>query len=120
MARILVIEDDTQFRTTVGQILKAANYEVVLAADGDEGIQKQMAEPADLIITDLYMPNREGLETIQHLRKDFPATPIIAISGGNISGTMLTIASKVGADKVLQKPFAAKTLLDAIQEALSK
>ena len=118
MARILIIEDDKQFRTSVGQILKAANYEIVLAADGNEGIQKQMAEPADLIITDLYMPDREGLETIQQLRKDFPAVPIIAISGGNMSGTMLTIASKVGADKILQKPFDAKTLLDAVKEVV--
>src|SRR5271154_566820 len=99
MARILIIEDDAQFRKSVGQILKAADYEVVLAADGNEGIQKQNAEPADLIITDLYMPDREGLETIQQLRKDFPAVPIIAKSGGNMSGTMLTIASKLGADK---------------------
>jgi DNA-binding response OmpR family regulator len=118
MARILVIDDDTQFRTTLEKILKAANYEVVLAADGNEGIQKQNAEPMDLIIIDLFMPEREGLETIQQLRKDFPELPIIAISGNDMSGPMLTIASKLGADKILQKPFNAGIILKAIQEVV--
>ncbi len=118
MARILIIDDDAEFRTTIGKILQAANYEVVLAADGDEGIKQQHAKPMDLIITDLFMPNREGLETIQLLRKDFPEVPIIAMSGGDMSGTMLTIADKVGADKILQKPFDAQILLDAIQEVV--
>lgn len=118
MARILIIDDDMQFRTTMGKILEAAHYEVVLAEDGNEGIQKQYAEPMDLIITDLFMPEREGLETIQQLRKDFPEVPIIAISGGDMSGTMLIIADKLGADKVLQKPFDAEILVKAVQEVV--
>ena len=118
MARILIIDDDTYLRTTLEKALKTANHEIVLAADGHEGIEKHRAEPVDLIITDLFMPGKEGLETIQQLRKDFPKVPIIAMSGGDMSGNMLTIASKLGAAKVLQKPFAAEQLLNAIQEVL--
>lgn len=118
MARILIIDDDPNVVATLGLALQGAGHQVVSAADGREGVRKHRAGPADLIITDLFMPEQEGLETIRELRKDFPEVPIIAMSGADSANTMLTIASKMGAAKVLRKPFDIKELLNAIEEAL--
>ena len=102
----------------IGLSLQGVGYEVVLAADGREGMEKHRAEPADLIVTDLYMPGQEGLETIQKLRKEFPEIPIIAMSGAVLANTMLGIAAKLGAAKVLHKPFEFEELVKAIEETL--
>ena len=118
VARILIIDDDQEVVATLGLALQGAGHEVVLAADGREGMEKHSAKPADLIITDLFMPGQEGLETIQKLRKESPEVPIIAMSGADSANTMLNIASKMGAAKVLRKPFDIKELMDAIEEAL--
>lgn len=119
MARILLIDDDAELRVLAGLNLKEAGYDVSLAADGNEGLKLFRQEPADLVITDIYMPNREGLETIRDLRQRFPGVGIIAMSGRATAGTMLGIARKLGADEVLQKPFATNELLDAISKVLS-
>ena len=73
-----------------------------------------------MVITDLLMPEQEGLETIRELRRDFPGVKIIAISGGDKTGTMdfLPVATKLGAQRVLPKPFERDELLGAIQEVL--
>jgi len=118
MARILVIDDDPDIATTLGIALQMAGHDVVLAADGRQGMEKQRARPADLVITDLFMPEQEGLETIRELRKDFPEVPIIAMSGADVGNTMLTIASKMGAAKILRKPFDVAELMNAIEEVL--
>ena len=118
MERILIIDDDANLRNVMGFSLQGVGYEVVLAADGREGVEKHRAQPADLIVTDLYMPGQEGLETIQELRKDFPRVPIIAMSGAVLANTMLTIAANLGAVKVLHKPFDFDELLKAIEETL--
>jgi DNA-binding response OmpR family regulator len=102
----------------LGLAIETAGHEVVLAADGREGVKKYRAAPVDLIITDLFMPEREGLETIKELRKEFPEVKIIAMSGEHSAGTMLKIASKLGAAKILQKPFGVEKLLKAIEEVL--
>jgi len=100
MARILVIDDDADTRAMLEQILKAAGYEVILAADGREGVERHSTSPADLVITDIYMPKQDGLETIQELRSCFPTVAIIAMSGGTDSesgsGALLSIAQKFG------------------------
>jgi DNA-binding response OmpR family regulator len=120
MARILVIDDDPDTRAMLEQILKAAGHEVFLAADGREGVMRHRTSPADLVITDLFMPKQEGLETIREFRIGFPEVAIIAMSGWTNSGTMLPIAQKLGAVGILQKPFAADELLAAVAKALGE
>src|SRR5512137_586973 len=111
MARILVIDDDPDTREMLAQTLKPAGYEVILAADGREGVQRYRTSPADLVITDLYMPNQDGSETIRELRSSFPEIAIIAMSGRPDSGAMLAIAQNVAAVGILPKPFGADELI---------
>ena len=118
MARILVIDDDPDIRAMLEQILKSAGHEVILAADGREGMERHRSSPADLVITDLFMPNQEGLETIHEFRTRFPEVAIIAMSGRAAAVTMLSVAQKFGAVAVLHKPFAADELIAAVAKAL--
>jgi CheY-like chemotaxis protein len=118
MARILVIDDDADTQALLERILRSVGHRVVPAADGREGVGQYSAQPADLVITDLYMPNQEGLETIRELRRRFPEVVIIAISGKPEAATMLSIAHTLGAVAVLQKPFVAEELLAAVGKAL--
>jgi DNA-binding NtrC family response regulator len=118
MARILVIDDDPDMRTMVGQTLKSAGHEVALATDGQEGVEQCRARPADLVVTDIYMPNREGLETMVEIRKRFPEIAIIAMSGRDTARTMLSIAQRLGAAEVLQKPFVTGELRTAVERVL--
>ena len=118
MSRILIIDDDINLRTVLGVALEEAGHEVVLAADGLEGIKKHRAVPMDVIVTDLFMPGQEGLETIKELRREFPDVKIIAMSGEVSANSMLKVASKFGADKILQKPFVVVELLKAIKDVL--
>jgi DNA-binding response OmpR family regulator len=118
MARILVIDDDPGIRVMLEEALKSAGHEVSLAADGREGVEQQSTKPADLLITDLYMPNQEGLETIREFRVRFPKVAVIAMSGRATAVTMLSIAQKLGAVGVLYKPFAAAELVAAVTKAL--
>ena len=120
MARILVIDDDPDMRALLEQTLKSAGHEVALAADGRQGVDQYRANPADLVITDLYMPGQEGLETIIELRKRFPEAAIMAVSGRATAATMLSVAQKLGALEVLQKPFDTAELLAAVGNALRR
>ena len=118
MARILVIDDEPDMRVLLEQTLKAAGHEVILAADGREGVERYCTRPADLVITDLHMPNQEGLETIAELRRRFPEVAIIAMSGKAAALTMLSIAQKFGAIGILHKPFLTEELIAAVGKAL--
>ena len=118
MARILVIDDDPDMRAMLEQILKSAGHEVILAADGREGVERHCTSPADLVITDLFMPKQEGLETIREFRTRFPEVAIIAMSGKDAAVTMLSIAQKFGAVAVLHKPFLTGELITAVEKAL--
>src|SRR5882672_5784856 len=118
MARILVIDDEPDMRALLEHTLKSAGHEVALAADGREGVERYLTNPADLVITDIYMPKQGGLETIIELRLRFPGTAIIALSGRATAGTMLSIAQRFGAVAVLEKPFVADELLSAVGKAL--
>jgi len=82
MARILVIDDDIQILEMLGQTLEREGYEVVDALDGKEGMRLYREAPTDLVITDIVMPEKEGVETIMELKRDFPDVKIIAMSGG--------------------------------------
>jgi CheY-like chemotaxis protein len=120
MLRILIIDDEDQFRSMLRRVLERASYEVVEAQDGNEGIQRCREAPMDLIITDILMPGKEGLETIMDLRREFSQVKIIAISGGGRTGDLnfLELAKRLGAQGTLQKPFGQEELLDAVQEIL--
>jgi DNA-binding response OmpR family regulator len=118
MARILVIDDDPDMRALLEQTLQAAGHEVALAADGREGVERHRTSPADLVMTDIYMPKRDGLETIREFRSHFPEVAIIAMSGRVFAVTMLSIAQDLGAIGVLLKPFVRDELLAAVRKAL--
>ena len=120
MARILVIDDDPDTRAMLEQTLTPAGYEVILAADGREGVERYRASPADLVITDLYMPNQDGSETIRELRSCSSEVAIIAMSGTTNTGTLLSIAQNVSAVGILPKPFVADELIAAVARALGE
>lgn len=110
----MVIDDEAAIRAMIEKILRLAGHQVVLAGDGIQGIEQLRADPADLIVTDLFMPNQEGLDLIIQLRKEFPKVPIIAMSGKPAGGTLLDIAQRLGAVTILQKPFSADQFLEAV------
>ena len=118
MGRILVIDDDDNFRSMLCTALKQAGYTVVEAHNGHEGCELQRMEPVDLVVTDIRMPEREGLETIQALRQEFPEIKIIAISGGVGPLNFLPLARKFGALGTLQKPFSLQQLYEVLREVL--
>jgi DNA-binding NtrC family response regulator len=118
MARILVIDDDADIRALLEQTLTPAGHEVILAADGKEGVEKYREKPSDVVITDLYMPNQEGLETIAELHRRFPDAAIIAMSGRTAGIPLLPVAERLGAVAVLEKPFSPSQLLSAVEKAL--
>jgi len=118
MARILVIDDEADMRALLAQTLKAAGHEVVLAAEGEEGMRLYRAEPADIVITDLYMPHQEGIETIKKLRKEFPDAVIIAMSGKDGASALLSVAKRLGAVAVLEKPFVFEQLIVIVERLL--
>ncbi|NUO19326.1 response regulator [bacterium] len=121
MTRILVIDDDPNIRQMVCRMLEREGYEVEVASNGKEGIDKFRAVPASLVITDIIMPEQEGIETIRMLRTDFPDCRIIAMSGGGRIGPSdyLSMARLLGATVSLSKPFDRGQLLDAVRQALS-
>lgn len=118
MPRILVIDDDEQVRTLVRDALASVGYEVVLAADGREGLAHQRARPAELVITDIFMPEQDGIETVIELRRSFPQTKIIAISGGGTLGALeyLTTAEEFGAIRSIAKPFDCEAMVALVRE----
>ncbi len=118
MARILIIEDDTQTRVMLRQMLTREGYEVVDAPDGKMGTRLYREEPTDLVITDLIMPEKEGIETIRELKQGYPDIKIIAISGGGRiePEEYLCLAKKLGAERTFAKPIRREDLLGAIRE----
>ena len=119
---ILVVDDDEDIRNLLRAMLEREGYGVVLASDGKDAIRRFRRKPADLIITDIIMPEQEGLKTIFDLRQDHPHVGIIAISGGGQYGlgNYLEAATAFGADRTFAKPFDRIELLKAIREVLSQ
>jgi CheY-like chemotaxis protein len=118
MARILVIDDEQEVRLVLQKVLTDAGHDVVSASDGADGLKQFRASPADLVITDLYMPNQEGIETMRQLRMEGPDVPIIVISGHPDAGAVLAVARWLGAAATLTKPFSSEDLLSAVVTAL--
>ncbi len=120
MKRILIIDDDKQMREMMRQAFDRAGYDVAEAGDGRAGVSSFKRQPADLVITDLIMPEKEGIETIRELRKEYPKLKIIAISGGGrvSPDSYLSVAKTFGADLTIPKPFDLKVILGAVKELL--
>jgi DNA-binding response OmpR family regulator len=120
---VLLIEDDELLRKSIRRWFGRPGLpELIEAENGKIGLALQRSRPARVVITDLFMPEKEGIETIVELRREFPAVKIIAISGGGrygIAGSSLTIARKLGADRVLQKPFEVEELITCVRELLA-
>ena len=120
MERILVIDDDAQVLDAFHLVLEGEGYEVLKASDGNEGIKLHREDPVDLIITDLVMPEKEGIETIRELTAEFPEVKIIAISGcGRVTpGDYLPMAKLFGAKRTLAKPIERNDLVKTVKEVL--
>jgi DNA-binding response OmpR family regulator len=119
MAKILLIDDDEALRRVLSKALGHAGHTVIQASDGQQGIELARVTGVDLVVTDLVMPVREGVETILYLRREKPTLPIIAISGdGSNSDLYLEIAAKIGAKRILAKPFTPPELLQLIDAVL--
>lgn len=117
---ILIIDDDPSVLTVFGQYFETKGYSVDRAVDGRDAMKKLQQHRADLIITDILMPDKDGLETIRDVRSDFPDLPIIAISGGmrNASMSFLPLAKKFGAVHLFEKPVSLSDLHAAVQNLL--
>ncbi len=122
MTRVLVIDDEDLVRLTLRQMLEDGGYDVVEAENGRDGVDRQRDHPADLVLTDIIMPEQEGIETIVQLRRVSPEVRILAISGGGRIRNMdfLKIAANVGAHGTLAKPFTRDELLHAVETCLAR
>lgn len=120
MRSILLIDDDLELLRQMATAFRLAGYAVHAAPDGQAGLARFMAAPSDLVVTDIIMPNREGIETIVALKKACPSVKVVAISGGYRVGpdAFLELARHVGADRALGKPFRLAELLDVVAKLL--
>lgn len=120
MPKILLVDDDTLVRDSLAIALEGAGYDVVTAANGDEGLKALDEQSFDAVILDMLMPEREGIETIREIRKSNKAIPVLAISGGDKTGwsDFLRMASALGASDTLAKPFTASELLRRVERLL--
>ena len=121
MTRILIIDDDEMANFTLREILYRENYEVTAAKDGVEGAALFMSDPFPLVITDLLMPEKDGIGTIVESKKSCPDTKIIAITGGGRLNMayLLSLARQFGADHVIAKPYGVDEVLECVKECLT-
>lgn len=119
--KILVIDDEPAVRYAVTRILQSNGYEVTTATDGMRGMSQFRVWRPDLVITDLIMPEQEGMQTIKQLRQADPTVKILAISGGGrlVHVDFLQVARRIGADEILAKPFDSRELLSIVRRLLA-
>ena len=115
--RLLLAEDDADLRLALKLSLEAAGYTVAIAANAQEALAVQRREPADVLVTDIFMPEGDGFEAIDAFRREFPATRIVVVSGGGQRGKAdyLAAARLAGVDATLQKPFEIEVLLATLR-----
>ncbi|GAB6904929.1 Response regulator receiver protein (modular protein) [Desulfosarcina cetonica] len=118
---ILIVDDDPQIRKLLNVTLRRSGYATLEAADGHQALRRFRQTPVDLVITDLIMPKKEGIETILEMRKERPAMPIIAISGGGQLDprTYLDIAEKIGVVETMVKPIDIARLVARVAAHLA-
>ena len=121
-AQILVVEDDTHLRNMMGALLSRAGYQVTCASNGSQALALCARQSFDLVITDLYMPETDGIEVLVELAKRQTPPKLIAVSGGgSLNAQMgLELAALLGAAKTLAKPFAPEALLTMVSEMLGQ
>jgi len=121
MARILVVDDEEPIRLMLRQVLAMEGHDVIDARHGVEALRLHRATPAELVITDIVMPEKDGLEVIMALRREFPLVKVIATSGGGRFHLMesLEMAGLMGAVAMIPKPFEPEEMLEAVRRALA-
>lgn len=128
MTRVMIIDDEEDIRIVLKEVFSRAGFDVVVASDGNEGLNLLREQPADLVITDIIMPGSDGVETAYDIRMEFPKTKIIVMSGGGNIGpggyepsaistrAYLASAEAIGADLTLTKPFDRDELIRVARE----
>jgi DNA-binding response OmpR family regulator len=121
MARILIIDDEEAIRRPLSLLLTRAGHEVLTACDGAEGLRLWREFGADLVITDIFMPNKDGMETMLELNTAAPTLPVIAMSGGEVSQRLDVLggARMLGAVRTIAKPFLLSEMLATIRDVLT-
>jgi CheY-like chemotaxis protein len=116
MPSILVIDDDDLLRTMIAVTLQGAGYTVTEARDGREGIRLFNEAPSEMVLTDIVMPDTEGIGVIMELKRQYPVVGFVAMSGYNNNSTLyLDVAKKIGAHAVLSKPFTTDELIQTVE-----
>ena len=120
MERILIVDDDHETRVVLEEILRRAGYSVSVALGGSDAVRCWRTERIDLAVVDIWMPEKDGLETIMEIRRITPNAKIIAMSGVKTAGPMdpLALAARLGARQSLRKPFLGEELLHTISDLL--
>lgn len=122
MPSVLIIDDDESLRDALRRTLHKAGYTVMDASDGGGGLKQLERSPADLVLLDIFMPGKEGLETLTELRRSDPGIKVIAMSGGGVKGHMdvLKVARLMGAALTLVKPFTREALIEAVEQLMAR
>lgn len=120
MTRVLVVDDDARVRTTARALLEAANFEVVEAESGAAALRTLGSEAVDVVLTDIFMPDTDGIELIHTLHRQTPNLPLVAMSGGGFDDgkDVLAVARLLGAEAIVQKPLTRQKIVGAIRRAI--
>jgi len=118
--RVLVVDDEFSSRDLLASLLRSSGYEVMTAGDGYQAVRTITATPFDIVVTELVMPEMEGLEVIERTRKIRPATACIAVTGSPRASTYLRLAKKLGASATFEKPFSVDELLSCLERSTPK
>ncbi|MBK9949665.1 MAG: response regulator [Nitrospira sp.] len=118
---VLIVEDDPSLRDSLRRTLRKKGYTIIEAEEGGQGLKLLKAHAVDVVLIDIFMPGKEGIETIQQIRRSHPQVKIIAMSGGGerMYIDVLRVAKSCGCHLTLDKPFSEETLINAIQAQLA-